>query len=210
MLHGPPAATSAPSNQIPLFNRHGIDLYKLFILVLKAGGFEVVRRSTVCAPGLQPAACTARACPPWHTCASRSHQAPTKLSLSAAHGCRPFTAAAAVRTAPLPLPACCSHSPLELHPLSLMLQATAGKKWASIGRAFNPPSSMTDLSYQIKKIYIARLQRFEEVRTACNARHGAAQHGACLLAWGVLQYGCPSRASSRRHHAGLNVPLEEQ
>jgi hypothetical protein len=39
----------------------------------------------------------------------------------------------------------------------------ASKRWAWVGRQFNPPSSMTDLSFQIKKIYTTKLQAFEEV-----------------------------------------------
>ncbi|GAB4819164.1 hypothetical protein N2152v2_006210 [Parachlorella kessleri] len=40
----------------------------------------------------------------------------------------------------------------------------ASKRWAWIGRHFNPPPSMTDLSFQIKKIYNGKLLQFEEGR----------------------------------------------
>ncbi|KFM24564.1 hypothetical protein F751_2282 [Auxenochlorella protothecoides] len=41
-------------------------------------------------------------------------------------------------------------------------KVSEGKLWARIGRAFNPPQSMTDLSYQTKKVYISKLSAFEE------------------------------------------------
>ena len=34
---------------------------------------------------------------------------------------------------------------------------------ARIGRTFSPPSSMTDLSFQMKKIYTNKLLQFEQV-----------------------------------------------
>ena len=44
------------------------------------------------------------------------------------------------------------------------LDHTAPRLQARIGRTFNPPSSMTDLSYQMKKIYTTRLLQFEQAR----------------------------------------------
>lgn len=35
---------------------------------------------------------------------------------------------------------------------------------ARVGRAFNPPSSMTDLSTQVKRAYTAKLLAFEQAR----------------------------------------------
>ncbi|KAL4452081.1 hypothetical protein ABPG75_007743 [Micractinium tetrahymenae] len=40
------------------------------------------------------------------------------------------------------------------------------KGWARIGRMFNPPSSMTDLSFQTKKIYATKLLEFEKAYRA--------------------------------------------
>jgi hypothetical protein len=34
---------------------------------------------------------------------------------------------------------------------------------ARVGRAFNPPPSMTDLSFQVKRIYTTKLLDFEQV-----------------------------------------------
>ena len=48
---------------------------------------------------------------------------------------------------------------------------------ARIGRTFTPPSSMTDLSTQMKKIYTTRLLQFEQVRGG--REQGAAGMGAC-------------------------------
>lgn len=37
------------------------------------------------------------------------------------------------------------------------------KRWASIGRCFNPPASMTNLSFHIKRIFERYLLPFEQV-----------------------------------------------
>jgi hypothetical protein len=47
------------------------------------------------------------------------------------------------------------------------------KMWARIGRrGFNPPPSMTDLSFQIKKIYTSKLLEFEQVSACVSWRAG--------------------------------------
>ena len=42
-------------------------------------------------------------------------------------------------------------------------QVCLKKRWASIGRCFNPPSSMTNLSFHIKRIFERYLLPFEQV-----------------------------------------------
>ena len=62
------------------------------------------------------------------------------------------------------------------HSFKVLLQVVAGKRWAWIGRHFNPPSSMTDLSFQIKKIYNSKLLPFEEVGQRLKSEQCSASH----------------------------------
>ncbi|KAK9814510.1 hypothetical protein WJX72_007115 [[Myrmecia] bisecta] len=41
-------------------------------------------------------------------------------------------------------------------------EACRGKSWAAIGRQFNPPKSMTNLSYHIKRLYEKHMLQFEQ------------------------------------------------
>ena len=47
---------------------------------------------------------------------------------------------------------------------ALNLQVAANKLWATVGRRFNPPSTMTDLSFVFKRNYVQALSAFEQVR----------------------------------------------
>ncbi|KAL4437509.1 hypothetical protein ABPG77_003490 [Micractinium sp. CCAP 211/92] len=49
------------------------------------------------------------------------------------------------------------------------------KGWARVGRMFNPPSSMTDLSFQTKRIYATKLLEFEQASRAYRAGDIAAE-----------------------------------
>lgn len=41
------------------------------------------------------------------------------------------------------------------------------KRWAGIGRLFDPPKNMTNLSYHIKRLYEKHLLGFERVGCRC-------------------------------------------
>ncbi|KAI3437993.1 hypothetical protein D9Q98_000436 [Chlorella vulgaris] len=72
-------------------------------------------------------------------------------------------------------PALFNRAPLDLHKLFKAVMRAGGyetvlaqKGWARVGRTFNPPPSMTDLSYQIKKIYASKLLDFEKASVAAS------------------------------------------
>ena len=44
------------------------------------------------------------------------------------------------------------------------IQVAANKLWATVGRRFNPPSTMTDLSFVFKRNFVQALSAFEQVR----------------------------------------------
>ena len=43
-------------------------------------------------------------------------------------------------------------------------RVSEGRRWATIGRMFNPPPTMTNFSYRIKQLYAEYLLEFERVR----------------------------------------------
>lgn len=73
--------------------------------------------------------------------------------------------------------ACWFHAwppPVEPRPAPLLLplpppaQVTQSKLWAAVGRHFNPPKSMTNLSFHVKKLYERVLLAYERVSWALN------------------------------------------
>lgn len=53
------------------------------------------------------------------------------------------------------------------------IQVAANKLWATVGRRFNPPSTMTDLSFVFKRNFVQALSAFEQVRLLHSSRHFA-------------------------------------
>lgn len=49
-------------------------------------------------------------------------------------------------------------------------RVSEGRLWATVGRQFNPPSTMTNFSHRIKQIYAQYLLEYERVRCLLSSR----------------------------------------
>lgn len=81
-------------------------------------------------------------------------------------------------------------------------QVCASKKWAAVGRKFNPPPTMTDLSHQVKKNYEKAMLAFERVRGAMMREQTYFLNGiAQRLTIGIAEYSrqCTIGAASTWH-----------
>jgi hypothetical protein len=122
-----------------LFNRAPLDLHKLFKAVMRAGGYEAVLAQKG-----------------WVRCCHT-------LGCTTANWPRPALPASCTPTCPHA--AYCPTVLIQCPPPTLPCPI---RTQARVGRTFNPPPSMTDLSYQIKKIYASKLLDFEKASVAAS------------------------------------------